>query len=780
MATRPALRSAIIAAFFAAQAAAQLGVTHDDGDECTVQYTSAYMSTLNGACSAMTCSSECQAHIDDTLSACADQTYNETEPLTGLVATRSFAVKAAEALRLMGPLDCDYPYERACPSECTVEGTVATMGSCLSVDPISSESTPGAAFHSCEGSCRDRFQRLAERCGACTPASAGDPFVGFIADAARKFVDCATTDQSPRNRGSCDAVEGALDSVCGGREGDVDIAAGRMPAYPASSAACAAAVAFAGLKCPQSFVYNQRLLGVYLDSEYTTTAAAAMGQLLAAAGPTETAVPLYCLAEHIGIAMPGSHDTGRRLQAAAGAESSVPHLESGQVWTGHYLCEQGDTNLQLEITEVDEDFLVQAIFDFDFEHNGCSGRYTVSGMLQADGSLVLEPEQIGSETVGWLENRNSFSRSDNPCHYVSVGMVGAVTVQSSGEMIYSGTIDDGSYGWCEDFMVSHGDQPPPGARCEAPVAPAHAALGDCNRNGLASGEHCEMTCETGWCVSGSQPTCEDGELRTSMRCEPQAVESCSYPANGGCDPLTTCSDDTNLFGTKLVQCSSCPPGYYGSGRSGCYRVDQCLVIRNGGCDARTTCSNFVGGYSCSRCEDAVDPESGSNLGLVGNPYEPDGCYNPAARARSKPAPAHLSGSSSSRPGTWHSIGMLGWAWVVFMLAVLALNQCRDRLQTCCMLPYHCCLVSAPPAAHAEDVDLASCKNPAAADDAEAAPLELQKQQAHYGPTTMDLDEVAAKVRSSSSSSSGMSQAECGPTTSDEGERSPALEKPLGC
>ena len=84
--------------------------------------------------------------------------------------------------------------------------------------------------------------------------------------------------------------------------------------------------------------------------------------------------------------------------------------------------------------------------------------------------------------------------------------------------------------------------------------------------------------------------------------------------------------------------------------------------------------------------------------------------------------------------------------------------------------------------HRDEGGVRGCdwRGTAAADDAEAAPLELQKQQAHYGPTTMDhLDEVAAKVRSSSSSS-GMSQAECGPTTSDEGERSPALEKPLGC
>ena len=91
-----------------------------------------------------------------------------------------------------------------------------------------------------------------------------------------------------------------------------------------------------------------------------------------------------------------------------GAASSAPHLEGGQVWVGNYLCGQGDTDLQLEITEVDEDGTVMAVFDFDHtaEQGGraCSGRYTVSGILGADGSLQLEPEEAGSSTAGWLEN----------------------------------------------------------------------------------------------------------------------------------------------------------------------------------------------------------------------------------------------------------------------------------------------------------------------------------------------------------------------------------------
>ena len=72
------------------------------------------------------------------------------------------------------------------------------------------------------------------------------------------------------------------------------------------------------------------------------------------------------------------------------------------------------------MTEVNPDGTVAAVFDFDHNEDPsseCSGRYTVSGVLGADGSLHLLPEQAGSGTVGWLEN---------PCNYVSVGLIGSV------------------------------------------------------------------------------------------------------------------------------------------------------------------------------------------------------------------------------------------------------------------------------------------------------------------------------------------------------------------
>ena len=147
------------------------------------------------------------------------------------------------------------------------------------------------------------------------------------------------------------------------------------------------------------------------------------------------------------------------------ASTSAAHIEGGQVWVGSYLCSQGDTDLQLEITEVDSDGNVAAVFDckcssfvgFSTSLNrsfcpvdhtaeeaggrSCGGRYTVSGKLQGDGSLHLAPDQAGSSTEGWLEN---------PCNYFSVGLVGTVSLRD-GELSYSGTIENPS---CGAFLVT--------------------------------------------------------------------------------------------------------------------------------------------------------------------------------------------------------------------------------------------------------------------------------------------------------------------------------------
>lgn len=65
--------------------------------------------------------------------------------------------------------------------------------------------------------------------------------------------------------------------------------------------------------------------------------------------------------------------------------------------------------------------------------------------------------------------------------------------------------------------------------------------------------------------------------------------------NGGCDPLTTCSDASD----GGVTCGACPNGYSGDGLSGCEDIDECTSI-DPNCGGKE-CLNTEGGYLC------VDP-----------------------------------------------------------------------------------------------------------------------------------------------------------------------------
>jgi hypothetical protein len=65
--------------------------------------------------------------------------------------------------------------------------------------------------------------------------------------------------------------------------------------------------------------------------------------------------------------------------------------------------------------------------------------------------------------------------------------------------------------------------------------------------------------------------------------------------NGGCDPLTVCSDNA---GTHT--CGACPAGYSGDGATGCHDIDECAT-NNGGCDRTTSCTNTLGAHACGAC-----------------------------------------------------------------------------------------------------------------------------------------------------------------------------------
>jgi len=76
--------------------------------------------------------------------------------------------------------------------------------------------------------------------------------------------------------------------------------------------------------------------------------------------------------------------------------------------------------------------------------------------------------------------------------------------------------------------------------------------------------------------------------------------------NGGCHPLSTCTDTG-----KGRICSACQAGYAGDGYGDCPDINECAT-NNGGCDPVTACRNTVGSRTCDPCPEdyAGDGETG--------------------------------------------------------------------------------------------------------------------------------------------------------------------------
>jgi hypothetical protein len=127
----------------------------------------------------------------------------------------------------------------------------------------------------------------------------------------------------------------------------------------------------------------------------------------------------------------------------------------------------------------------------------------------------------------------------------------------------------------------------------------------------------------------------------------QEVLSCSDPPNGGCDPHTACEEiGIPLVGT-LVQCSACPRGFYGSGRSGCHALPApCEAVDCGISlwyyDTHDSWRLPCTGASCDTCYSPYhmgpyhmyeEPGSNASLGLVSDPGNASRCIANQARTR---------------------------------------------------------------------------------------------------------------------------------------------------
>jgi hypothetical protein len=789
--------------------------------QCTVSYTGAYVSALNGECSQSTCTPSCQEKIDAVRTDCANETYNETDPITGTNAERSFLQKAVRALQRLGPVDCDYGGRGngGCDPQCTPGNITGYWGAssffeqhdCIGISPLSSATSWEAAWHSREDVCHRGLAALARRCAGCTDSA----LTGFLRDATRKLVVSgllegwhadagveACTD-APRQSKLFEDLNAAC---CAGPEDGAatcDIKLGSSPTT--CGFMCSAAVTRAALVCPNYFLSDAKLRGLYLDC---AAVAGALEQLLAAAYPSlPTEVAHYCPTHRTTIALPGAsgpYDTsdgnGRRLLLAEAGQSEKNHshraLQQGppsenvspecswgyqEAFTASISGEcsrsictaacQGlitrmltdchgqtypetDTLSNLTITRMFSPKAVAALqligptecrYQPGYDtcaQDGCSITEASKELGQECAVFFMgvkfhgwigcgQPEDSSDPNSPWIDSSQStkdlcwgryikYVESCSGCTDPFIQDFMKLTAQATAnthcedcnhpqaiadkirQVCCSGpdgtlgnaddpcTQHDGGHDltWyvpdtceendpcrnyilemaehgCPSLFIHRGDDGgsnpaaavgnsialgmfvdcggdlhallEQGKPCDGLTAPAHASLGNCSADGtLNSGHSCEMTCETGYCVSGHQPVCIDGQFLNTVSCQPSGdaitLESCSFPPNGGCDPLTRCSDSTFLFGTRQIACTACMPDYYGSGRSGCYPIDQCKLLDNGGCDVKhSRCTNFNGGYSCSPCKQ----------GTFGDPYQLGGC-KPCARVENSAPDAILS------------------------------------------------------------------------------------------------------------------------------------------
>jgi hypothetical protein len=104
---------------------------------------------------------------------------------------------------------------------------------------------------------------------------------------------------------------------------------------------------------------------------------------------------------------------------------------TGETWTGHYVCPQGPTALQLHVLRV-QGLNVDAVFDFEHAASGASGQFEMNGHYDPG------TRRLHLVAGDWLAR---------PPNYVTVDLDGRV---SSDGRIYSGWV---SAVGCGTFLV---------------------------------------------------------------------------------------------------------------------------------------------------------------------------------------------------------------------------------------------------------------------------------------------------------------------------------------
>ena len=143
-----------------------------------------------------------------------------------------------------------------------------------------------------------------------------------------------------------------------------------------------------------------------------------------------------------------------------------------------------------------------------------------------------------------------------------------------------------------DCQPGEGDCP---SDCTGLTPPSNGSMGSCSAT-LAHGATCDYECGTGFTPEGSQPSCDDGTLTSTVTCV-----ACTHGSSCGSCLSGEVWDSGNVTGTfatsgtaQCVASADCVAGY--SGANCQTNIDDCTPnpCQNGG-----TCADGVDSYTCT-------------------------------------------------------------------------------------------------------------------------------------------------------------------------------------
>ena len=635
----------------------------------------------NGDCSGAKCTLDCQKKITNMLTKCRDQTF--TLDHDGTPTQYSFSQQAANALAMLGPEGCTYSEGFAeCHAECTPKYIIDTMneksGDDTNVDDNCVNTFMGISFREWNGcskvggdhshneahkqKCWDRYLGVVQKCSGCKNLFVQRLVSDFaVANAEPECESCAHPDKVAEkvHQLCCSGADGilgnsddpcALHVTCTDLQAQPECDRGPRVVLPK----CADGnVSQGGMVCAGAFEESGNTYLPHRNATCQRENGRNVGKGKGFTGSNESCrytgdvfSPGHCSEPCDGCdedpeCREGEDDSCKEAcERPPGADGSWGS-EGARVWvpkncsnphhkSSRDKCELTHNTFKPEVDPKCQNTLGQTWSVPD--EKSCTSR-------------ELHPKcEPASEfdSVEWY--------NPNTCQQDGVCKAFVDTLAKSGDRCTTTFLDNTQarrvYADCGGDLVelaAHGkpckqhafEKAFPGATGTpghlSPPASSdphkQASWGSCmnessGRLHLASGDQCEMTCKTGYCVEGNQPYCLDGKIKSNppMSCEVQPISTCSFPPNGGCDPHTTCDDSKpGLFMLKVVTCGRCPPGYYGTGRTSCEDINECMLRHNGGCDEHTVCTNLDGGYKCSDCPAGFSGDSFRVGGCCENP-----------------------------------------------------------------------------------------------------------------------------------------------------------------